>query len=91
MGMFDYVNVSMPCPNCGTVIDQFQSKDDACNLDTIEPDGLACFYESCCKCGAWVEFNRPRPDPAPKRDKPWTREEVESMGFVLCVTVDPAN
>lgn len=82
MGMFDYVNVSMPCPNCGAVVDNFQSKDGACDLDTIEPDGLACFYASC-RCGVWIEFSRPRPEQAPRRDRPRTRDEVEAMGFVL--------
>lgn len=82
MGMFDYVNVSMPCPNCGEVIEQFQSKDAACELDTVEPDGLQCFYDYC-GCGAWVEFSRPSPEGMPKRDRPRTREEVEAMGFVL--------
>jgi hypothetical protein len=80
--MFDYVNVSMPCPNCGAVVDNFQSKDGDCDLDTIEPDGLACFYAGC-ECGVWIEFSRPRPEQAPNRDRPRTRAEVEAMGFVL--------
>lgn len=84
--MFDYVHVEMPCPNCGKVHKSFQSKDDHCSLDTIEPDGLGCFY-SYCDCGAWIEFSRPMPDKPPLRDRPRTREEVEAMGFVLTVTM----
>lgn len=85
MGMFDYVNVEMPCPNCGKVHKAFQTKENGCTLDTIEPDGLGYFY-SYCACGAWLEFNRPRPEKAPLRERPRTREEVEAMGFVLSVT-----
>ena len=86
MGMFDYVNVEMPCPNCGELHKAFQSKEERCELDTIEPDGIGRFY-SYCKCGAWIEFNRPRPEQAPRRTRPRTREEVEAMGFVLSVTM----
>lgn len=83
--MFDYVNVSMTCPNCGAEHKSFQSKDERCALDLIEPDGLSCFY-TYCNCGTWIEFHRPRPEPAPTRERPRTREEVEAMGFVLSVT-----
>lgn len=87
MGMFDYVNVSMPCPNCGKVIESFQTKDEDCTLDTIEPDRLGCFY-AYCKCKTWVQFTRPKPPQAPPRSRPRTREEVEAMGFVLTLGRD---
>ena len=85
MGMFDYVNVSMQCPSCGKENKSFQSKEEGCNLDLIEPDRLECFY-SYCKCGAWLEFSRTRPEQPLPRERPRTREEVEAMGFVLSVT-----
>lgn len=86
MGMFDYVNVKMPCPNCGKVHKSFQTKEGLRTLDTIEPDGLGCFY-SYCECGAWIEFSRHEPEKPQARERPRTREEVEAMGFVLSVTV----
>ena len=86
MGMFDYVNVSMSCPNCGKEHKSFQSKEEGCNLELIEPDSLGRFC-SYCECGAWIEFNRPRPEQPPPRERPRTRDEVEAMGFVLSVTV----
>ena len=85
MGMFDYVNVSMPCPNCGDEHKSFQSKEGRCDLGLIEPDGLDCFY-SYCKCGTWIEFSRFRPEQVPLRDRPRTREEVEAMGFVANIS-----
>lgn len=85
--MFDYVNVQMPCPNCGELHKNFQSKEGRCTLDTIEPDGLSNFYGPCSCCGAWIEFNRPLPKQSPTHERPKTREEVEAMGFVLSVTM----
>jgi hypothetical protein len=87
MGMFDYVNVTMQCPNCGKQHDSesFQTKDEGCDLVVIEPDSLQCFYAAC-QCGTWIEFSRPLPEQPPLRDRPRTREEVEAMGFVLSVT-----
>ena len=84
MGMFDYVNFEMPCPNCGTLLTDFQSKDAECTMDKIEPDGIGNFY-CLCKCRHWVEFSRPRPPGHMPREKPLTREDVEAMGFVLHV------
>jgi len=85
MGMFDFVNVSMPCPSCGKKQHSFQSKDFECFLTLIEPDNLGCFY-SYCDCGAWIEFTRPLPNLTQRRERPRTREEVEAMGFVLSLT-----
>lgn len=31
MGMFDYVNFKMKCPECGTEVASFQTKDLSCN------------------------------------------------------------
>ena len=84
MGMFDEVHFEMPCPNCGTLLDRFQTKDAACEMDTLEPDGLGRFY-TLCKCKHRIEFLRPQPPGHTLREKPLTREEVEAMGFVLHV------
>jgi hypothetical protein len=85
MGMFDYVNFSMPCPECGTALNDWQSKSGECTMATVNPDGLGCFYESCPKCKAWIDFTRDTP-PVPARPAPYTREEVEAMGFKMIVT-----
>ena len=44
MGMFDYVNFKMPCPTCGTEVNEFQSKDLGCDMMTVEPEALMNFY-----------------------------------------------
>ena len=63
MGMFDYVNVKLPCSTCGELITEFQSKDSDCELGNIHPCRVDCFYSSCdnIKCsnrGTWVQYNR---------------------------------
>lgn len=58
MGMFDYIDFEMKCPNCGELVDDFQSKDSACWMDTISPFDVLNFYSSCKKCGTWIEFNK---------------------------------
>ena len=58
MGMFDYVNFKMPCPECGHEIRDFQSKDGECYMETLELSEVFRFYGSCDKCNLWVEFNR---------------------------------
>ena len=58
MGMFDHVNFKMKCPKCGTELNNFQSKDGPCVLATLEISDVWNLYDSCAKCGAWVEFTR---------------------------------
>ena len=81
--MYDYVNFQMPCPRCGCVLLAFQTKDAHCVMDTIDPDGIGQFYTSC-RCGMWVEFNRPHPE-TPRRKTPATLEDVKALGFVITV------
>ena len=57
MGIFDNVRHEMECPNCGRLVDDFQTKDDDCvllNLEFWEVDNFYTF----CTCGVWIEFNR---------------------------------
>ena len=58
MGMYDDINFSMKCINCGSLIKGFQSKDGSCKMNTLEPSQVDNFYSSCPKCNAWTEFNR---------------------------------
>ena len=85
MGMFDWVHFEMECPTCGAAVNGFQSKDSACNLDTIEPDTLRNFYSSCPKCKAWIEFSKPVSEGTALRRDSLTLDEVSAMGFVMDV------
>jgi hypothetical protein len=58
MGMFDYVDFKLPCPGCGTEVNGFQSKDGECYLNAVKPTDVNHFYDSCDKCGGWIEFRR---------------------------------
>ncbi len=88
MGMFDYVHFKMPCPECGCTTNEWQTKDSDCELDTVEPDGVYCFYAVCKGCGAWIEFARPDPPPVPTRQEPLTKDEVLALGFEMSVQPD---
>lgn len=85
MGMFDYVNFQMDCPQCGKRLFGFQTKDTDCELETVEPDETQYFYIGCPQCKAWVEFSRARPR-LPARDTPLTLEQLEAVGFEMKVT-----
>ena len=56
MGMFDYVNYEAPCYRCTKPLDEFQSKDHECQLETLQPADVRRFYRSCPTCGAWNEY-----------------------------------
>ena len=58
MGMFDYVNHEAKCPECGAIVDGFQSKDGPCELITLEISDVDNFYTDCAKCNAWLEYER---------------------------------
>lgn len=57
MGMFDRVLFSMPCPRCGNVVSDFQTKDLDCTLTLVVPwkPGIRSFYSSC-PCGRFIQF-----------------------------------
>ena len=52
--MFDYVKVELPCPQCGSTVKGFQTKDNECMLSTLLPSEVKNFYSSCDKCKAWI-------------------------------------
>ena len=81
MGMFDYVNFEMDCPNCGSKVAGFQSKDRSCLLDNIDPDLVDEFYSSCGSCSLWIELSRDGPIYKKPRDSPYTLNEAISLGF----------
>ena len=53
--MFDYVNYKALCPNCGTEIVRWQTKDGCCVAESLETWEVESFYSSCPKCGAWID------------------------------------
>ena len=53
MGMLDYVAYKAKCRKCGNMLDDWQSKDGDCLMDTIHPEAVNLFYTSCNECGAW--------------------------------------
>ena len=55
MGMFDYVNYEVPCPNCGVEISSWQTKDDCCCLTMLEPWQVKYFYAICGNCKTWID------------------------------------
>ena len=86
MGMFNEVNFTMKCPNCGEEVTGFQTKEGTLLLDTVEPDSVNNFYSSCDNCHkigerTWIEFSRV-PTKMTKRKKTLTEEEIVAMGFV---------
>ena len=89
MGMFDYVNFKMPCPECGEEVTGFQSKDTGCSMDEVEPEATNRFYAPCDNCGAWIDIVRDQTENKPKRTEPLTLEQVKALGFVVELT--PSN
>jgi hypothetical protein len=82
MSLFDNVHFVTTCPKCGAPLGGFQSKDGACNLDTVEPDTVRQFYSSCRACSEWVEYSRDDLPDTPLRPEPLTEQEVLALGFV---------
>lgn len=62
MGMFDNVNFKCKCPVCGEAVNDFQTKEGPCLLETLEPLEVDNFYALCNNCDAWIEFTFISPD-----------------------------
>jgi len=54
MGTFDSVRYEAPCPECGEILKDWQSKDGRRMMAVIEPWEVGNFHTSC-PCGAWIE------------------------------------
>ena len=57
MGMFDYINFKIKCPNCKSNLNNFQSKDGSCVLNHLEFWEVDNFYDSCPICNTRIEYN----------------------------------
>ncbi len=79
MGMFDWINIKLPCPKCGKEIEGFQSKDGECLLDCLEFWQVDNFHSYCNNCKAMVDYTL-------KRDtKKKIRESIENMRKALTI------
>jgi hypothetical protein len=56
MGMYDYVDVSLPCIKCSHILDDFQTKDTERTLTTVPYWRTHTFYTDCNNCGYWNEY-----------------------------------
>jgi len=57
MGMFDYIEYKADCEKCSKPLDNFQSKDGDCLLNTLEPTEVRGFHAYCNKCKHMNYFN----------------------------------
>ena len=64
MGMFDWVDVIVRCPQCNTEVRGFQSKDGPCKLLTISLERVDHLYTRCPndECDLWLDFTRRYPE-----------------------------
>lgn len=84
MGLFNYINFEMDCPQCGDVVRDFQTKDGYCCMDMVEIEAVTNFYARCRKCNYWIVFTRIPPPPEPlERKERATRDQAEALGFRL--------
>jgi len=58
MGMFDNVDFKYPCPECGLMLNQWQTKDGDRVLETISSSGVNNFYDICVECDLWIQLDR---------------------------------
>ena len=68
--MFDWVEFSTKCPNCGSNVQGFQSKSGDCLLETLSISDVDNFYSSCEGCGLWIEFTKQET----RKSVPFTRK-----------------
>ena len=81
MGMFDYVNVALPCRKCGRLIaSDWQSKSGDCAMEHLEVEQVSHFYSLCPDCGAWNEYERVlRPCPKGQTPADYVREHFSPV------------
>lgn len=61
MGMFDYVDFEMSCPDCGALLKDWQSKDRECNLEILPVTTVEHLMTSCDTCYTSVHICLMRP------------------------------
>lgn len=59
MGLYDYIDFKMTCPNCGAMVEEWQSKDrEDRRMNLLKFNQVENFYGSCTQCGLCVEFTQ---------------------------------
>lgn len=60
MGMFDYVKHRSKCPDCGEIVEPFQTKDAECVLDVLDHSDkrIHVYYAQCRNCKTFIEYTR---------------------------------
>lgn len=89
MPYFDFINVRMPCPTCGNEVSHFLSKCGPRRQMTIDPGDVHEFSGTCWKCGMWINYHRSFSNDPAFRAEPYSRSEVEALGFVLQPELEP--
>lgn len=56
--MFDYVKLKTKCPDCGSEVSGYQTKDLDCSLSEVNFWECTRFYSSCDKCHSWIEYEK---------------------------------
>ena len=56
MSMFDYVYVTVKCPNCGEDVDGFQTKEAGCTMEHLHWSEVNYCYTACEHCDCWIEL-----------------------------------
>ncbi len=58
MGLYDRVDYETDCPQCGAIVDGFQTKDGDPYMNVVKPGSVNNFYSKCDNCNAWIDLNR---------------------------------
>lgn len=56
MGMYDDIKFKTKCPNCGNIVENFQSKSGPCAMFVLDFTDVDNFYASCPTCNTWIEY-----------------------------------
>jgi len=60
--MFDYIkDFSVECPECGNIVEGFQTKEGPGTLSFLPTESVNSFYSSCDNCNEWIEYHRVQP------------------------------
>lgn len=62
MGLYNYVNFTMPCPNCGSSVDEFQTKEigdaGAVRMHVVAIESVKILLGQCPHCRLYIELDR---------------------------------
>jgi hypothetical protein len=83
MSIYNLVNVIIYCPNCGSTITDFFTKEGHLELKKVDPIGIDYFYCSCLYCKSSFEFKKECTPKTVARDEAFTLKELTGLGFRL--------